>query len=335
MNRSRTIASIFGVGLLSAAISLTLTGCQGVTGSTSNPPPSSSLSVNNSSLDFGSVTLNKTKKLTFTATNSGNSSVTVSQLTITGTAFTLSGASTPLTLPAGQSATVTITFAPTSAGSDTGTVTVTSDASDPTVSISLSGTGTTAVGQLSASPSTLTIGPVVVGTSGSGSGSIKASTASVTITAASTNNSEFTIGGLSLPVTLSSGQSVPYTITFSPNATGSASATLTFTSDAQPTTATEALTGSATAAPTHNVALSWNASTSSNISGYNVYRAAYATSSCGSFAKINPTLNTTTLYTDSSVADGGAYCYATTAVNTSNQESGYSNIVSNIQIPAP
>jgi fibronectin type 3 domain-containing protein len=46
-------------------------------------------------------------------------------------------------------------------------------------------------------------------------------------------------------------------------------------------------------------------------------------------------LNTDTLYADSAVVDGATYCYATTAVNTSNEESGYSNVVSNVQVPAP
>ena len=87
-----------------------------------------------------------------------------------------------------------------------------------------------------------------------------------------------------------------------------------------------------TAAATQSVALSWNASTSPNIVGYNVYRAPYTTS-CGAFAKLNPMLNTGTLYTDTTVANGNNYCYATTAVNTSNEESGYSNIVSNVQVP--
>ena len=87
-----------------------------------------------------------------------------------------------------------------------------------------------------------------------------------------------------------------------------------------------------TSAPTHSVNLSWNASTSSGISGYNIYRAVFKTS-CGSYAKINSALNTSTLYTDNSVIDGTSYCYASTAVNTSNEESGYSNIISNVQIP--
>ncbi|MGO9088042.1 MAG: hypothetical protein ACLQBK_22725 [Candidatus Sulfotelmatobacter sp.] len=123
-------------------------------------------------------------------------------------------------------------------------------------------------------------------------------------------------------------------MTFSPLASGAASATLTFTSNAQPTTTTETLTGTGTPAPTHTVNLSWNASTSSNISGYNIYRAVYV-NSCGSFSKINPVLNTGLLYSDLAVVGGTSYCYATTAVNTSDEESGYSNLVSNIHIPAP
>jgi hypothetical protein len=175
---------------------------------------------------------------------------------------------------------------------------------------------------------------VVVGTSGTASGSLVASGANVTVTAATSNNTAFGVGGLSLPTTIPAGQSVPFTVTFNPSVTGAASATLTFTSNAQPATTTEALTGTGTPAPVHTVNLSWTASTSSNISGYNVYRAVYA-SSCGSFSKINSALNTGTLYTDSVVADGTSYCYATTAVDSSNAESGYSNIVSNVQIPAP
>jgi fibronectin type 3 domain-containing protein len=93
------------------------------------------------------------------------------------------------------------------------------------------------------------------------------------------------------------------------------------------------LTGTGTPAPTHSVNLSWTASTSTDVVGYNVYRAQYISAACGAFSKTNPVLNTTTLYTDSTVASSTAYCYATTAVDTSNAESGYSNIVSNVAIP--
>jgi len=290
------------------------------------------LGVSSTSLSFGSVTVGKNQSLSETITNNGGSSATISQVGITGTGFTLSGISTPVTLAAGQSTTFGVEFAPSSAASDSGSVTITSDASAPTLTVSLSGSGTTVVGQLGVSPSTLALGSVVDGTSGPASGSLTATGANVTVTAATTNNSVFSLGGLSLPVTIAAGQSLPFTITFSPQTAGAASATLTVTSNASPTTSTEALTGTGTAAPTHTVSLSWDASTSSSVSGYNVYRAVY-TNSCGSYSKINSVLTTTTLYSDSTVVDGASYCYAATAVNSSNEESGYSNIVSNIQIP--
>jgi Abnormal spindle-like microcephaly-assoc'd, ASPM-SPD-2-Hydin len=289
---------------------------------------------NPASEDFGNVTVGSAQAQAVTLTNSGGTSVTVSQASISGTGFSLSGIATPLTLAAGQSASFNVSFAPQSAGAVTGTVTITSTASNSSLSIGLSGTGTTSAGQLTVTPTTLPLGSVVVGTSGTASGSLSVSGANVTVTAASTNNSVFSVGGLSLPVTISPGQSIPYTVTFSPKTTGAVSASLTFTSNAQPSTTIETLTGTGTPVPVHSVNLSWNASTSSGISGYNVYRAIYV-SSCGSYSKINSVLNTSTLFTDSAVVDGTSYCYATTAVNSSNVESGYSNIVANIQIPPP
>jgi hypothetical protein len=296
--------------------------------------PVGALGSNPTSLNFGSVTTGNSKTLSESVTNTGSSSITISHVAITGAGFSLSGIAAPLTLSAGQSANFSVSFAPTSSGSVSGSVTLTSTASNPTLTIPLSGTGAAASGQLTVSPGTLALGSVVVGSSGSATGRLTANGASVTVTAATTNNSVFSIGGLPLPVTIPAGQSASFTITFSPKTSGAVTSTLNVTSSAQPSTTTETLTGTGTAAPSHSVNLSWNASTSPNVSGYNIYRAPYATS-CGSYGKINSVLNTGTLYTDSTVVDGTAYCYATTALDTSNQESSYSNIVSNVQIPAP
>jgi hypothetical protein len=316
------------VTIASDASNSTLT--MAVSGTAVAPGP---LGANPTTLSFGNVNVGAKGSLSETITNTGGSSISVTQVGITGTGFSVSGITTPLTLNGGQSATFTVSFAPASAGSVSGNLTVTSSTTNPTLTVPVSGSGVaTTVGQLTVTPATLGLGSVMVGSSTSGSGTLSASGASVTVSGASTNNSVFTIGGFSLPHTIAAGQSANYTITFSPLVSGAASATLTFTSNAQNATTTEALTGTGTPAPTHSVALSWNASTSPNISGYNIYRAPYTTS-CGSFATINTLLNTTTMYTDSSVTNGSAYCYATTAVDTSNTESGYSNIVSNVKIP--
>jgi hypothetical protein len=80
----------------------------------------------------------------------------------------------------------------------------------------------------------------------------------------------------------------------------------------------------------YSVDLSWDASTSSNISGYNVYR---STTSGGPYSQINTTgLVTGTTYADTTVATGTTYYYVTTAVNSSNQQSGYSSQIT-VQIP--
>jgi hypothetical protein len=292
------------------------------------------LGSNPASLSFGNVTVGNNQSLSETVTNTGGSTVTISQIGSSGTGFSLSGITTPVTLTAGQSASFSVAFAPLSAGSASGNVTITSTASNPTLIIPLSGTGTAATGQLTVTPTTLALGSVVVGTSGTASGSLTASGANVTVSAVSSNNSAFSLSGLSLPVTIPAGQSASFTVTFTPQTSVAVSATLTFSSNAQPSTTTETLTGTGTPPPPHTVNLSWNASTSSGVSGYNIYRAVYTTS-CGSYAKINPGLITSMLYADSSVVDGTSYCYASTAVDTNNVESGYSNIVSNVQIPAP
>jgi fibronectin type 3 domain-containing protein len=77
--------------------------------------------------------------------------------------------------------------------------------------------------------------------------------------------------------------------------------------------------------------LSWDASSSSGITGYNVYRGSV---SSGPYTKINSVLDATTAYTDSSVTAGLTYYYVTTAVDTAGLESSYSNVVP-ATIPTP
>jgi hypothetical protein len=82
-------------------------------------------------------------------------------------------------------------------------------------------------------------------------------------------------------------------------------------------------TATAVPAPVqHSVSLSWTASASPNISGYKVYRGSV---SGGPYTLVSPSLIAGTTYIDSSVASGQTYYYVTTAVDSSNNESGYSN----------
>jgi uncharacterized repeat protein (TIGR03803 family) len=72
----------------------------------------------------------------------------------------------------------------------------------------------------------------------------------------------------------------------------------------------------------HTVGLSWDASTSQDVIGYNVYR---GPSSDGPYTKLNTTLDPFTSYSDGSVQAGQTYFYVTTAVDSQGNESAYSN----------
>jgi len=67
----------------------------------------------------------------------------------------------------------------------------------------------------------------------------------------------------------------------------------------------------------HVVDLSWKASTSKDVAGYNLYRSTNGTT----WAKLNDGLIASTLYSDSTVANDTVYYYAATTVNTSGEES--------------
>jgi hypothetical protein len=170
---------------------------------------------------------------------------------------------------------------------------------------------------------------VTIGTTLSENGSVTAGGGSVTLSSASSSNSQFTLGGLTLPVTIAAGQSVPFTLTFAPTATGTASANISFFTSTS-TSASETASGTG-ATIQHTVDLSWNASTSTSITGYNVYR---GTVSGGPYSKINSVLDPSMSYGDSTVQSGQAYYYVTTAVDSAGVESSYSNQVQ-VGVPFP
>lgn len=89
--------------------------------------------------------------------------------------------------------------------------------------------------------------------------------------------------------------------------------------------------GSLTAPPSHSVSLSWTASTSTGVIGYNVYR---SLTSGGPYTKLTGSPISGTSYTDSAVVAGQTYYYVCTAVGLGNVESGYSNQAS-ATIPSP
>jgi hypothetical protein len=279
------------------------------------------LQANPSSLSFGNVLVGGNSTLPLTVTNVGSTSETVSLGQVGGLGYSVSGVTLPLTLAAGQSFTFSVTFAPKTAGSSPGSIVATSPLS-PTLTIPLSGTGVVPAGQLTVSPTTINFGNVTVGQNSSQGGQLTAANSSVTVSSATMSNPAFALSGITLPATIVAGQSVNYTVTFTPQSSGASAGTLSFASNAINSPTVESLQGTGILAQ-YNVNLSWQPSTS-QVVGYNVYRSAQ---SGGPYAKINSGLDPSTAYTDSSVVAGQTYYYATTAVDSEGQESNYSNLV--------
>jgi hypothetical protein len=287
------------------------------------------LTASPSSMNFGSIPVASSQMLYETVTNSGGSSVTISQAAVTGAGFSLSGFTAPQTLAAGQSLTFSVYFAPSSGGTASGALTLGSNASNASVGVSLSGTGTSPR-QLAVSPGSVSFGNVPVGTSQSQTGTLSAIGSSVTVSSGTSSSSEFALSGVAFPLSIAAGQSVPFTIKFAPQTSGTASANISFASNASSSSVTETATGIGASAIQHSVDLSWGPSPSTVV-GYNVYR---NTTPGGPYTKINSSLDPSSLYTDSTVQSGQTYYYVTTAVDSMGVESGYSNQLQMV-VPSP
>ncbi len=229
-----------------------LTGCQGFgAGGTGIAKTPGTLASNLASLAFGNVTVGKTQSLPAKMTNSGSSSITISQVGISGTGFALGGMRAPLTLAAGQSMDFSVTFSPSNSGTANGNVTINSDASNSTLTIPVSGTGTAvAAGFLTTSSTDLNFGSVTVGSNQSLSTIItNTGDATVTISQVGLSGAGFIVNGIATPLTLAAGQSTSLDAKFAPVTTGTATGSITIASDASNPTLTVTLSGTGTAVP--------------------------------------------------------------------------------------
>lgn len=154
--------------------------------------------------------------------------------------------------------------------------------------------------------------------------------AAANITQESVSGAGFS-SAVATPLTLSPQQSVSIPVLFNPAAAGTVSGSFTLSSNGTVMLSVP-LSGSGLAPLAHSVDVTWVASTSSSLQGYNVYR---GTISGGPYTKISATLSPTTLlFTDTTPFSGQKYFYVVTAVDTSGAESAASTEVA-VTIPAP
>jgi hypothetical protein len=100
------------------------------------------LSISTPGLAFGNVGLNTPSTLPVVLSCTGTVPVTIQSATVSGTAFTFSGATFPVTLSPSQALTLDVQFDPVLAGAASGQLTINDDASTgASTTIALSGTG--------------------------------------------------------------------------------------------------------------------------------------------------------------------------------------------------
>ena len=171
-------------------------------------------------LRFGTVAVGQTKTQLVTVTNTGQTSATISAISVSFAQFGISGTNLPAVLGAGQSVDLNVTFSPAAMGWVHAKIMIISDASNPHLQLGVAGTGVSS-DALTAAPATLLFGQVPVGSSTSLSVVLTNILSSKqTLESAKANGGVFSVTGPIFPLALSAGQSVTMTVNFEPQAPG-------------------------------------------------------------------------------------------------------------------
>jgi len=249
------------VGAASGRVTITdNAGTQTVTLSGSGSAP---VTFSPTSLSFGNVVVSTSSTRTITLTNRLNTTLTVSNVGVSGPFSVASNACGAVS--AGASCTVGISFSPTAAASATGTLTFTDNAVTNPQTVSLTGAG---------------IAPVTLSVTSLSFSTTVAGNTSVAKTVTLTNNQATTLGissiGTTGPFALASntcgasvlaGKACTVGVTFSPTAVGSATGTLTFNHSGTNSPQMVSLSGTGSAPVTLSVtSLSFSTTVAGNIS---------------------------------------------------------------------
>jgi hypothetical protein len=187
---------------------------------------------------------------------------------------------------------------------------------------------------LSATSTSVNFGDVAVGTTTSFEVTFSnVSEMSISLQQTSVSGPGFTASGLGMGLTLPPGQYVALTVNFNPTTPGNAAGLVSLSSSSSTSPINISLAGDGIMA-THSVALSWIASTSDDVVGYNIYRSPDpGDPSNATWVRLNSSPSSTTFYTDWDAQGGQNYLYTVTTLNATNVESTPSNIVM-VEIPS-
>jgi hypothetical protein len=293
------------------------------------------VSLSPSSLSFGNEPVGVVSpSQSITLSNTGNAALSITGLALAGANSSDFAQSNNCgsSVAAGSSCTISVTFTPAASGSFTGAVSVGDNASGSPQTVTLSGTG--ASPGVSLSPSSLSFGSLPIDSvsslqtiSLSNTGNAVLSISSLAIGGA--NSSDFAETADTCGSSIVAGGNCTIGITFAPSLAGAEIALITFTDNAGASPQTVALSGTGA----HDVILTWTASTTSGVAGYNVYRGTTSGAECAS--PLNPTPIAGTTFTDSNVLAGQAYYYVVTAVNSDGSKESPNSSEASATVPSP
>jgi len=226
-------------------------------------------------------------------------------------------------LAASAQCTLLVAFSPNAAGSRIASVVFTDNAAGSPQSLSLTGTGIMLTG-ISIHPASLSFGTQPVATTSrvqiitlSNTGSTSQSISGHSISGA--NASDFAEVTDTCGAILAAGNACVIGVTFTPSASGQRTASLNITVNASSSPQAVSFTG--TGSP--DVILSWGASYSPGVVGYDIYRG--SASGGESSTPLNPTPIEGTKYVDENVKAGATYYYVLTSVGADGAQSAHSN----------
>ena len=250
---SGTFNSIYGISY--ASNTFNVVGDYGMSLRCSVAATAPAISLSSSSLSFGSINVGASSQQSLTISNTGTAALSISSITSTIGAFTVSP--TSFSVAAGGNQTVTVTFAPSAATSYSGTITINHNASGSPTTVSVTGTGVAAPAPaILVSATSLVFGTVNTGTSTQKTFTVSNSgTATLNVSNITSTNGAFSVSPTSFSIP-SGGSPQTVTVSFTPTALQTYSATLSVAHNASGSPSQISLTGTGAGAAVISLTIS-------------------------------------------------------------------------------
>ena len=299
---------------------------------------STGVTVSPSSVAFGNQSVGATSSARpVTLTNAGSSALSITSIAVLGVNASDFAQSNNCgsSVAAGANCTINVTFKPSVAGSRSAAVAITDNATGSPQSASLSGTGVST--GVTLSPSSVAFGNQSLGAASSAHTVTLTNSGNSTLTVSSiavfgTNPSDFTQNN-TCGTSVAAGGTCTIVVLFTPSALGARAAVLSVSDNATGSPQSVTLSGTGAATSGHNVALTWTASPTAGILGYNIYRG--TTSGGESTTPINANPVSGTAFTDDVVTAGAEYFYVVTSVSSDGGTQSAASPEASAVVPSP